>query len=166
MLDDLPASRRGADPRHEGGVPEIRWHVLSADERARLQHAAATILPRYEWVRAAWLHGSAAPEGHPGRDLDIGLLARPLPRKWGEEARLAGDLAEATGIHDVPFDVRIVNGASPVFLNNMLRSAVRLYEADRGERILFEARAMALWLDFQPVWEKLRREALERWSHG
>lgn len=94
----------------------------------------------------------------------MGLLARPLPERWGEQVLVAGDLADATEIRDVPFDVRIVNQADPVFLNNLLRDRLLLYCADERERIEFEVKAMAQWLDFKPVWERARAVAFDRWT--
>lgn len=144
------------------GDDSIRWHVLTDDERASLHQAASRLLSQRAWIRLVWLHGSAA-RGEHARDIDVAVYARPLPSHWGEQFSIAEDLADATGIRDVPFDVRIVNGADPVFLNNLLRDGVLLYSADERERIEFEVIAMAQWLDFKPVWERARAAAFERW---
>ncbi|MFZ5468654.1 MAG: hypothetical protein ACOZIN_04375 [Myxococcota bacterium] len=65
-------------------------------------------------------------------------------------------MARASDISDVDFDVRLVNKADPVFLNNVLKDGWLLYEADAEERIWFQVYATAQWLDFRPVWEGLR----------
>ncbi len=141
----------------------IVWHRLTADERTHLTRVAPAVFARHGWVRAAWLFGSAASGERPARDIDIAVLARPIPH-WRQPLRLARELADETGIAAVPFDVRLVNAASPVFLNEVLKHRQLLYEADARERIGFEARAMTLWLDFKPYYERLRSAAFERWT--
>lgn len=158
----LTGSRARSYPRCVEASDAIRWHVLTDAERTALEDAARRLFPARPWIRAAWLYGSAG-RGQPARDIDIGLLARPLPSRWGEEFTVANELADATRIRDVPFDVRTVNLGDPVFLNNLLRDGKLLYCAAEDERIEFEALAMAKWLDFKPVWEQARAAAFERW---
>ena len=143
----------------------IRWHRLSTAELARLQAAAPRILSRHPWVKAAYLHGSAARGDRPARDIDIGLLADPVPQGFAAEAAIAAALRDETGIRAVDFDVRVINQASPVFLNQVLRDGVLLHEADHAARVAFEVRAMSLWLEFRPIYERLRAAALARWAH-
>lgn len=133
---------------------EIRWLLPDAGLPDRLAECAPRVLGRRPWVRAAWLYGSAASCTRPARDVDIGLLAQPVP-PWGEPLRIADELAEATGVRAVPFDVRLLGGADPVFLNDVLRTGRLLYEADRAARLRFERRAIVRWLDFRPVRERL-----------
>jgi predicted nucleotidyltransferase len=121
------------------------------------------VLVRHGAVRAAYLYGSAA-RGGLIRDIDIGLVVEPKPSEWGIEAQIAAELADAAELHDASFDVRILNGADPVFLGSVLRDAALIYQADRDAREVFEARAMSLWLDFRPAWERTRREVLRRWA--
>ncbi|MBI3182179.1 MAG: nucleotidyltransferase domain-containing protein [Myxococcales bacterium] len=146
-----------------GSDEGIAWHRLTDAERQRLEAVAPLVFARHDWVRAAWLFGSAAKGDRPSRDIDIAVLARPVPR-WGEPIRVGHALADATGITAVPFDVRLVNGASPVFLNQVLSARRLLYQADGRERIDFEARAMSAWLDFKPIYERLRSGAFDRWT--
>lgn len=136
----------------------IKWHSLSQDGRGRLVQAARQVFASRDWVSAAYLFGSAA-HGQPARDIDIGLVADSVPSEWAPELALAADLETASGIRDVELDVRVLNGGDPVFLNNVLRDGFLLYEADRERRIMFEAEAMSRWLDFRPVWERMRRAA-------
>lgn len=143
----------------------IRWHAVTTAERERIREAARRVLARHPWVKAAWLYGSAARGDRPSRDIDVGILADPIPH-WREPARIAAELAADTGIADVDFDVREVNAGSPVFLNRLLSEGELLYEADRDARIAFQASAMARWLDFKPLWERARAQVLERWSRG
>jgi hypothetical protein len=100
--------------------------------------------------------------------VDIGLLADPAQpgREMGALPALAGELADAAGLRPEDLDVRLVNGADPVFLGSLLRDGRLLFEADRETRIRFETRALSLWLDFRPAWERVRTAALGRWSGG
>ncbi|MBI3185372.1 MAG: nucleotidyltransferase domain-containing protein [Myxococcales bacterium] len=91
----------------------IRWHQVTPAERERIREAAAQVLERRPWVKAAWLYGSAARGDRPSRDIDIGVLADPVPHSR-EPVQIAGELAAATGISEVDFDVREVNAGSPV----------------------------------------------------
>ena len=144
----------------------MRLHALSAAERASIEAAAPRVLGPCDWAVAAWHHGSSVKIGGPARDVDIAVLAREdaLPVR-GLEA-VARAFSEASGIDAIEFDVRLVNRASPVFWNQLLKHGRRIYERDRVARIEWEAGAMSRWLDFAPVWKRMRGEALDRWSRG
>lgn len=141
----------------------IRWIVLGEAERSRLAKAAEQIFSQFEWVRVAYWYGSSV-GARPARDIDIGLVAQPLQRAFGELETLADALAHASGLSPELLDLRIVNQADPVFLGAMLSGGVRLYEADRDERCRFEAQAVACWLDFRPAWERTRAAVQKRWA--
>ena len=83
-----------------------------------------------------------------------------------ETPLIAASLADDMGMRASQLDVRVVNDGSPVFLHSMFSSAELLYEADRPARIRFEANAHSRWLDFRPVWERMRKAALESWNRG
>ena len=150
-------------------VDRLDWHVLTGPERRRLQEAAGEVLATRPWVVAAWHHGSSAQEGSAARDIDLALVAGGTPAgppAPAEVEAIAREMAERSGIRAVPFDVRVVNDADPVFLGAMLRGGLRIYEGDREARVEFEVRAMSLWLDFRPVWERIRANARRRWVGG
>lgn len=121
------------------------------------------MLSRHVWVKAAYLYGSVARADRPARDIDIGLVGDP-PAHWGAESGIAAELQAATGISAVDFDVRLLGGCDPVFLGALLREGKIIYEADREARIRFETRALSLWLDFRPVWERVRGAVTRRWA--
>ena len=154
--------------RMSAGEDTVRWREMTQQDCLRIQAAAAVAFARLAWVRAAYLYGSAARRERPARDVDIGLLVAAVPAEWGAALAIGTELAELSGITDVPFDVRILNGGDPVFLNNVLRDGILLYEGDgegdREARIRFEAEAMSRWLDFKPAWENVRAEVLRRWA--
>ena len=142
---------------------EIRCQLITAAELAGIEAAAKAVLPRFPWVKAAYLYGSAARGDRPARDVDIGLVADPIPR-WGEEARVAAQFQQACSVIEVDWDVRCLNGGDPVFLRRVLGEGRRIFEADPKARIWFEVHAISQWLDFLPGWERLRTEVLKRWG--
>jgi predicted nucleotidyltransferase len=125
----------------------------------------AGALPRYPWVQAAYLHGSAAATERPARDIDIALVCAEPPA-WDVEGAIASDLHEAFPLPPIHYDVRCVLGASPIFLHRVLVAGKLVYESDRSARVWFEAKAISRWLDYQPCWERVRREVLRKWSGG
>lgn len=148
--------------REEG----IRRHQLTDEERGAVHEAIRTVLADHPWVTAAWHFGSSATGERPARDIDVGILAATVPTELGVTETLAADLASASGLDAIPFDVRIVNGSSPVFLGRFLRQGFLVFERDREGRIEWEALAMSLWLEFRPVWERMRQQALRSWARG
>jgi predicted nucleotidyltransferase len=144
----------------------IRQALVTDADRLRIERAALQVLGSRPWIQAAYLHGSAARGDRPARDIDIGLLCDPIPTDWDAEVRIAGELGAAAPIGSLEYDVRAINRADPVFLGNLLQGGRLLYEADREARIRFEVRALSLWLDYKPVWERLRTRVLEQWSRG
>ena len=146
-------------------VDSIRWIRLGDDEVARLHDAVAETLSRCDDVIAAYHYGSSA-RRQPARDIDIGIVvARPALTAIDVEP-LAEQIAARCGRRRDDFDVRVVNEADPVFLGNLMREGKRCFERNRDQRVAFEVQAMNAWLDFQPVWDRMRRRALEVWSRG
>ena len=132
--------------------------------RLRLGAAASRTLAARPWAQAAWLYGSVARTGR-GRDVDLGVLAEPVPEQ-AELASAAAEIARGVGLRPDDIDLRLLNGGDPVFLGNVLRDGRLLFERDRERRVRFEVYALNQWLDFAPVWERLRQRVLTRWSHG
>jgi predicted nucleotidyltransferase len=142
----------------------IRWLTPSEHDLARLRAAAVRALERRSWIVAAWFHGSAA-RGRPARDLDLGLVVAEHPNE-AELAAVAGDIAADAGVDPAVLDLRILNGGDPMFLGNVLRDGCLWFERDREARIAFEVWAMNQWLDFAPVWERMRARVLAKWADG
>jgi uncharacterized protein len=139
--------------------------VVDAGAIQRLTEAAERVLARQPDVVAAYLHGSAA-RGEPAADLDIAVLLRRAAPDLRELDALAAVL-QAEGAPAGPqLDVRPLSGTSPRFRANVLREGRLIYEADRKARLDFEAQAYAEWLDFKPVWERMRGRMRDRWVHG
>lgn len=143
----------------------IRWLHFTDDEVAVLRAAVAEVLVDYGDVIAAYHYGSSA-RRQPARDIDIGLVVARSALQSTDVDGIAERIAARCGRRSDDFDVRVVNEADPVFLGNLMREGTRCFERDREQRTAFEVQAMNAWLDFQPVWERMRRRALEVWSRG
>lgn len=139
--------------------------MITPEMRGRVVDSAREVLPRYPWAKAAYLFGSATRSSRPARDLDLGIVAEPIPLPFPGEVRVAEEIAHDAAL-PVPVDARILNGASPRFLNQVLKDGTLIYEQDREARVRFEVQAMSLWLDFRPTWIRVRREVLLRWADG
>lgn len=144
----------------------IEWLTLDGPSRDRLESAIATTLESHTWVDAAYLYGSLAIPGGTGRDVDIGLAVSRPPADDRQLDAIAERISTLTGIAPEKLDIRILDTSNPVLLGEVLGKGRRIYEADAENRIRFEAMAHSVWLDFKPVWERMRREMLERSSRG
>lgn len=139
----------------------------SFDGRAyeQLQRAAQRIFGSRGDVVAVYLYGSAG-RGEPAGDLDIAVLFRSEPPPRRELERLAAELQRAGAPNGPEIDLRCLNRAAPRFAVNVLRDGRRLVDRDSPARIEAEARFMSEWLDFRPVWERMRKRMLERLGDG
>lgn len=144
----------------------IVTHSVTDGERDRIRSAVESLAAGHDWVLAVYLYGSAASSARPARDIDIGILTDGQPVKFGALSVIATELSDRTGLRAIPFDVRIIDRAGPLFLNNLLLARTSLFARDAATRIEFEARAMSQWLDFRPHWTRVRAEVLERWGGG
>jgi predicted nucleotidyltransferase len=138
--------------------------TIQDQDRDRLREAAATVFARHPEVVAAWLHGSAAGGDRAG-DLDLALLLKPSAAPFPLLHILATELREE-GVARPELDLRPLHGTSPRFRATVLRNGLLLYDGDPAGRVAFEARAMSEWLDFKPVWERMRGHMRERWMNG
>lgn len=144
----------------------IPWLPLGPADAARIARDAGAVLARVPWVQACWLHGSLVRGDRPPRDIDFGIVTsrRAISLVQWDDARCA--VAEALRVDPDVIDLRAVDDASPVFLHQMLKHGVLCCEPDHAARIAFEVRAMSLWCDFAPVWQRQRDAAIAAWSAG
>jgi predicted nucleotidyltransferase len=130
-----------------------------------LAAVAARLLAADPRIIAAYLYGSAA-RGEPASDLDIALLTREESVDVGDLERIAARLQAEAAPSGPDIDVRFLAGTAPRFRANVIREGRLLYDGDPEARIRFEAQSLGEWLDFKPVWERMRRRMFDRWSHG
>ena len=137
---------------------------LDADAIERLCASARRVFAPHPAIAAAYLYGSGA-RGEPLADLDVAVLTERGADVTGLEP-LAAALQVEGAPHGPDIDLRALRGTSPRFRANVLREGRLIFERSRAARIAFEAESMIEWLDFEPTWQPMRAQLLERWIHG
>ena len=139
--------------------------LIGARARQRLERASQGVLGSHPDVVAVYLYGSAI-RGEAARDLDVAVLFRAEPPPPSALEALAARL-QREGAPDGPeIDLRCLNRTAPRFRASVMDEGSLLLERDPAARIEAEARAFSEWLDFKPVWERMRRRMLERLADG
>lgn len=133
---------------------------VPTDLSARLVRAWEPVFREFPTVVAAYLYGSAA-EGQPARDLDVGIVVGATPLPLALRGSLARRLADTSPI-DLPIDLRELDEEDAVFDMEVLRRGMRLYEANRDDRAMFEATVFSRYQDIAPEVEKLRQAMAQR----
>lgn len=117
---------------------------------ALAEQVAAALQGRPE-VLDAYLFGSQARgEAHGLSDVDVAVFLDPkapaaLP--WGHAAELTSCLIRALGRNDV--DVALLNRATPLLYNRVLRDGIRLVSRSLLATTERELVARSRWLDWQ-----------------
>jgi predicted nucleotidyltransferase len=104
-------------------------------------------------IVAAYLFGSLAQgRATPRSDIDIAVLLTRVPDVLAGECdrqfQLMDDLRRFA---DRVVDVVILNSASIILQNQILRYGRRLYESDRRARVVFEVRSGQTYVDSKPM---------------
>ena len=120
--------------------------MSSADLTEQL---VAALAPRGE-ILEAYLFGSRARENAgPESDTDIAVLldrsSAPDP-PFGYPSALAADLATALG--GAAVDVVVLNDASPLLYQRVLRDGIRLLTRDLGATTTREGQALSRYCDY------------------
>ena len=147
------------------GMMDARRRRFSEDELEALVGATAAALPRHPEVIAAWLFGSVA-RGEPARDVDVGVLLAGTSDDPFLATRIATDIEESGASLGLEVDVRPLRRTGPRFRRNVLADGRLIYDPAPAVRVPVEARWMSEWLDFRPVWERMRRAMLDGWLQG
>ncbi|MBI2901602.1 MAG: nucleotidyltransferase domain-containing protein [Planctomycetes bacterium] len=125
-------------------------------DRDRLVEAFRAALAPFSWARFAYLFGSAARgDDRPGSDVDVAVWAAEDPSA-NDLLTLADALCRAGGRDDV--EVVLLSRLGPLFLREVIKDGVLLLERDRDERVVWVARVLSDWYDFEPT-HTLWREA-------
>ncbi len=113
-------------------------------------------------VSAAYLFGSQAKgTATEDSDVDVAVLLDPA---FDLETHFAYRLEQMVALESAcrrPVDVVILNRASLVLRNQVLKYGLRVYEKDHRQRITFETQSRLAYYDFKPTLDMLR-EALAR----
>jgi predicted nucleotidyltransferase len=95
-------------------------------------------------VRLAYLFGSVARgEARRSSDLDVGVLFSPIPAP-AQLDLLVTDLEAAVGRR---LDLVVLNDAAPLLIHEAIRAGRLIVCRDDDERVGFETRATARYLD-------------------
>lgn len=110
-------------------------------------------------IIAAYLYGSYV-KGMETKesDVDVALL---LSEQFTQSAlypfRIAGEIEKKL---TRKVDIRILNGASPSFLNQVFKYGKLVYSRDEKKRVSFEVQALRAYLDIKPLhleYNRIRR---------
>jgi predicted nucleotidyltransferase len=99
-------------------------------------------------VTLAYVFGSAARGGaRASSDVDVAVLFEALPEA-GDLDRLAAGLQTAAGRR---VDLVVLNTAPPLLAHEIIKTGRRLACRSEVERVRFETRAMARYMDTAPL---------------
>ena len=112
----------------------------------------------------AYLYGSAA-RGTMGEDsdLDIAVFLENPKQDPLLEADISLELEQTL---DRGVDVRIINHAPAIFINQVLKEGILLFSRDEPLRINFVVRNINEYLDFLPIINEYDKKRLERYGIG
>jgi len=133
------------------------------DVTMELKEGIREVLKRHREILVAYLYGSTV-RGYEGKesDIDVGIL---LKENFKVDAlypvRIARELKEKC-MFDREVDVRILNGRSYRFLQQVIKEGEIILCADEKERVRFETSVMDRYIDFKPFYEQYDRKRRER----
>lgn len=117
-----------------------------------------------ERVIFAYLYGSAA-RGTMREDSDVDIAVF-LESPENDPLLEAGISLELEQILDRSVDVRIINHAPAIFINQVLKDGILLISKDDRLRINFEVKNMNEYLDFLPIIKAYDKKRSERYGIG
>lgn len=121
-------------------------------------------LRRDKRIIFAYLYGSAARgDMREDSDVDIAVFLQDPEDDPLLGASISLELEEITGRS---VDVRIINHAPAIFINQVLKDGKLLLSGDDQLRVNFEVRNMNEYLDFLPLINEYDNKRLERYGIG
>jgi predicted nucleotidyltransferase len=128
----------------------------------------AAYFARQPEVVLAYLFGSVAKgTARPESDVDVAVLfdAKLDPFERGERYfNLLGSALDSFA--NRPVDVRMLNGAGPLFCSQVVRHGWVIYERSRAERIAFQVFTMANYADTKPMRDLFTQVLYRRIQEG
>lgn len=109
-------------------------------------------------VLAAYLFGSQAKgTTTAGSDVDVAILLSPDLDLQTQFMYRIERMVELEQLCQRPVDVVLLNQATPVLRNQVLKYGRLVYERDHRQRVTFEVRSRQAYYDFQPMLALLQR---------
>lgn len=141
-------------------APSDTFSLATADPPISPHDGVRRVLARFPDVRLAVLHGSVA-NGTAARDSDLDLaVMAPHVLEADEIIALVTALAQHTGR---PVDLVDLRRASRVLLGQILKTGIRVLEADRSLYPALLSRHLIDEADFGPLRDRILATRLQRW---
>jgi len=135
----------------------------SGDDIAALEARVREYFVGRDEVVAVYVFGSQTKgKATQESDVDIALLLSP---QFDLQAHFMYRIERAVELEPLvrrPVDVVILNQATLVLCNQILRYGRLIYERDRKQRVAFEVRSRQAYYDFQPMLTRLNRALVRR----
>lgn len=136
---------------------------------ARLLRAIGRPMGGFRLVRLAYVYGSVL-RTRDYKDIDVAVYADPRPpkaRAWELRQKLSAALEDAIPkdfLREV--DVHILQEMPLVLQHRIISEGVCVYARPKSLKPLYEEEVLNSFLDFQPAYEWLNRQAVQRWMHA
>lgn len=124
----------------------------------------------FRLVRLAYVYGSAL-RTRDYKDIDVAVYASPgrppKARAWELRQKLSAALEDAIPkdfLREV--DVHILQEMPLVLQHRIISEGVCVYARPKSLKPLYEEEVLNSFLDFQPAYEWLNRQAVQRWMHA
>ena len=157
-----PAPENGNENQHEpGGGPDDGFgtDISQGSHRApSLQARLREYFARHPEVTAAYLFGSQARErATEDSDVDVAVLLEPGFDLQEHFMYRIERMVELELLCHRPVDVVILNHASLVLRNQVLKYGRLVHETDHRQRVAFEVQSRQAYYDFKPTLVRLHR---------
>ncbi len=134
--------------------------TMNEAEKSRIVGVISNLLSERAEIVFAYLFGSFVSDAN-FSDIDIGVFVQGIPQPASLDFELQLEKQVGSLVH-VPADVRILNGAPPSFIFQIIKRSCRVVDKDPSLRAEFEGRILKEYFDFAPF----RRRYLEEVGHA
>ncbi|MBE3111682.1 MAG: hypothetical protein IMZ54_02825 [Acidobacteria bacterium] len=133
---------------------------MNEPEKNRIVGVISDLLSERVEIVFAYVFGSFVGDAN-FSDIDIGVFVQGIPQPASLNLELQLERQVESLVH-VPADVRILNGAPPSFIFQIIKRSRRVVDKDPNLRAEFEGRILKEYFDFAPF----RRRYLEEVGHA
>ena len=133
--------------------------------KKKLREVLKPLLKKYP-IEVVYLFGSKVEKGKTPNDIDIGILLSEKKKKhrgdFGVEIEIETFLQKALGLYE-KIDVKILNGKSPLFIQEVITPQEILYKRDQEAKVNFE---VANYFKCEDQLELIRKLRFYRKEHN